>query len=75
MEVGDLHFGCTGKNKHDDTDYDNVLGIGIPYLLLNLLSCHGFLKIMNPLLYSNVLIGCLNTILIKDSLFLNAMKN
>ena len=25
-------------------DYDNVLGIGIPYLLLNLLSCHSFLN-------------------------------
>ena len=40
----DLHLGCTGKNKHNDTDYDNVLGIGIPDLLLNLLSCHGFSK-------------------------------
>ena len=27
-----------------DTDYDNLLGIGIPDLLLNLLSCHGFSK-------------------------------
>ena len=25
-------------------DYNCVLGIGIPYLLLNLLSCHGCLK-------------------------------
>ena len=25
-------------------DYNNLLGIGIPDLLLNLLSCHGFLK-------------------------------
>ena len=24
--------------------YDNVLGIGIPDLLMNLMSCHGFLK-------------------------------
>ena len=37
-----LHLGCNGKNKHNDTDYDNVLGIGIPDLLLNLLSCRGF---------------------------------
>ena len=39
-----LHLGGTGKYKHYDTDYDNVLGIGIPDLLLNLLSCHGFSK-------------------------------
>ena len=25
-------------------DYNNLLGIGIPDLLLNVLSCHGFLK-------------------------------
>ena len=30
---------------------------------------------MNLLLYSNFRIGCLNTILLKDSLFLNVMKN
>ena len=35
----DIRLGCTGKNKHNDMDYDNVLGFVIPYLLLNLLSC------------------------------------
>ena len=40
-----LHLGCTGSNKHNGTYYDNVLVIGIPDLLLNFLSCHGFLKI------------------------------
>ena len=39
-----LHLGGTGKYKHYDTDYNNVLGIGIPDLLLNLLSCHVFSK-------------------------------
>ena len=43
-KVSDLHLGCTGSNKHNGMDYNNVLGIGIPGLLLNLLSCHGFLK-------------------------------
>ena len=43
-KLSDLHIGCTGPNKHNDTDYDNILGIGIPNLLLNLLSCHGLLK-------------------------------
>ena len=40
----DLRLGVTGRYKHFDTDYDNVLGIRIPYLLLNLLFCHGFSK-------------------------------
>ena len=39
-----LYLGCTGKNKHNDTDYENVLGNGITDLLLNLLSCQGFLR-------------------------------
>ena len=39
-----LRLCCTGSNKYNGTDYDNVLGIGIPDLLLNLLSCHGCLK-------------------------------
>ena len=43
-KLSDLRLGCTGLNKHNVTDYDNVLGIGIPDLLLNLLSCHGFVK-------------------------------
>ena len=25
-------------------DYDNLFGIGIPDIVLNMLSCHGFLK-------------------------------
>ena len=43
-ELSDLKIGCTRSNKHNGMDYNNVLGIGIPDLLLNLLSCHGFLK-------------------------------
>ena len=39
-----LHLGITGRYKYFDTDYDKVLGIGIPDLFLNFLSCHGFLK-------------------------------
>ena len=37
-----LKIGCTGSSKHDGMDYNNLLGIGIPDLLLNLLSCRGF---------------------------------
>ena len=44
IKLSDLHLGCTGKNKHNDTDDENVWGIGIPDLLLNFLSCNGFSK-------------------------------
>ena len=43
-KLSDLRLGVTGRYKHFDTDYDNVLGIGIPDILLNLLYCHGFSK-------------------------------
>ena len=43
-KFSDLRLGVTGRYKNYDTDYDNVLGIVIPDLLLNLLSCHGFSK-------------------------------
>ena len=39
-----LCLGVSERYKHFDTDYDNVLGIGIPDLLLNLLYCRGFSK-------------------------------
>ena len=38
-------FFCSGESyKHFKKSYDNVLGIGITDLLMNLMSCHGFLK-------------------------------
>ena len=43
-KLSDLRLGGTGRYKHYDTDYDNVFEIGIPDLLLNLLSCLGFSK-------------------------------
>ena len=32
------------KSKHEGMDYDNLFGIGIPDILLNMLFCHGFLN-------------------------------
>ena len=43
-KLSDLRLGVSGRYKHIDTDYDNILGFGIPDLLLNLLSCQGFSK-------------------------------
>ena len=30
--------------KHEEESYDKILGIVIPDMLMNLMSCHGFLK-------------------------------
>ena len=43
-KITHLRLGVTGRYKHYDTEYDNVLGIGIPDISLNFLSCHGFSK-------------------------------
>ena len=55
-----------GGLKHFNESYDKILGFGIPDLLMNLLSCHGFLKKNDYVVIIKILIGCLNTILIKD---------
>ena len=43
-KLSDLRLGVAGSYKHLGKKYDNVLGFGIIYLLLNFLSCKGFLK-------------------------------
>ena len=40
-KLSDLCLGVAGSYKHLGGKYDNVLGLGIPDLLLNLLSCQG----------------------------------
>ena len=42
--LSDLRLGVAGSYNHLGKKYDNVFGFGIPDLLMNLLSCHGFLK-------------------------------
>ena len=34
-------------SKHGENSFNKILGIGIPYLLMNLMSCHGFCKNKN----------------------------
>ena len=43
-KLSTLSLGPGGCHKNFNKSYDSVLVIGIPYLLINLLSCHGFLK-------------------------------
>ena len=44
----------SSKPTFEDTSFNILLGIGIPELLLNLVSCHGFTKKPN----SNVILNC-----------------
>ena len=43
-KLSDLRLGVTGRYKRLDKKYDNVLGFGIPDLLLLFLSCRVFVK-------------------------------
>ena len=43
-KLSDLRLGVAGRYKNLGGKYDNVLGFEISDLLLNLLSCQGFLK-------------------------------
>ena len=46
-KLSEIPIGSGGGSKHGETNFDKILGIGIPYLLMNLMSCHGFLNNMN----------------------------
>ena len=43
-KISELNLGCSLKTRHENKDYDNLFGIGIPDIFLNMLSCQGFLK-------------------------------
>ena len=44
LKISYLKIVCTGSSKNNGMDYNNLFGIGIPDLLLNMLSCHGILN-------------------------------
>ena len=46
-KLSELSVDIGGGFKHGNKSYDKILGIGIPYLLINLMYCHGFLKNKN----------------------------
>ena len=37
------------KTKHEGMDYDNLFGIGIPDIFMNMLSCQGFINNNNSI--------------------------
>ena len=43
-KLSELPVGSGGGYKHEEKSYDKILGIGIPDILMNLMSCHGFLR-------------------------------
>ena len=66
-------MGSVGGYKHGDKSFDIMLGIRIPYLLMNLMSCHGFLKNINIVVILKSPKRMLKNISQKDLLFWNAM--
>ena len=43
-KISELNLGCSLKTRHENKDYDNLFGIGIPDIFMNMLSCQGFLN-------------------------------
>ena len=41
-QISEITVGCRGGSKRRDEKFDRILCIGIPYLLINLMSCHRF---------------------------------
>ena len=41
-QLSEIPVGYGGGSKHGDKRFDRILGIGIPDLIMNLMSCHGF---------------------------------
>ena len=47
-KLSEIPVGSGGFLRNRNTSYDKLLGIEIPDLFVNLMSCHGFLKSKNP---------------------------
>ena len=48
-QIIELPVGSGGGFKYGNKSYNKILGIGIPDLLMNLMSCHGFLRNKNSI--------------------------
>ena len=42
--LSEINLGLSLKTKHGGMDYDNLFGIGIPDIFMNMLSCKGFIN-------------------------------
>ena len=45
--LNEIPVGSGGGSKHGDKSFYRIFCIGIPYLLMNLMSCHVFLRNIN----------------------------
>ena len=52
-------FDISNNSTFKETSFNLLLGIGIPELLLDLVSCHGFMKKSN----STVILNCLSLLI------------
>ena len=43
-KISQLKLGRSLETIHEDKDYDNLFGIGIPDIFMNMLSCQGFIN-------------------------------
>ena len=43
-KISQLKLELSLKTKHEGMGYDNLFGIGIPDIFMNMLSCHGFIN-------------------------------
>ena len=69
-KLSELPLGSGGGYKHVKKSYDNLLGIGIPDLLMILMSCNGFLKNKYPVVIIKFPNRILNNISQRDLLIL-----
>ena len=60
-------------SKHGGKSFDRILRIGIPYLLMKLMSCRGFLKNINSVVILKYTKGILEEFSQNDLLFWNAI--
>ena len=42
--LSELKIGTTFLHKHDNKIYNNLFVIGIPDIIMNMVSCHGFIN-------------------------------
>ena len=42
--LSEIKIGTTFLHKHDNKIYNNLFGIGIPDIIMNMVSCHGFIN-------------------------------
>ena len=72
-KLSKIPVGSGGGSKHEDKIFDKILGIGIPYFLMNLMSCSGFWKNVDYVVILKYPKRMLEYYLSKYLLFWNAM--